>query len=105
MHDDHAVERRLAALQRRLPGMRVETIRTLDPQDFAHQRHLYEGALYGIAPGVPPPCTFHTAPHFPACTSQDRRRFPASACHRRCTWVFRPRKPCWRRIVERPHRG
>jgi len=42
------------ALRRKLPGMSIESMRVIDPQDFATQRHLYEGALYGIAPGATP---------------------------------------------------
>ena len=38
-------------------------MRTLDPQDFAHHRHLYEGALYGMAPGTNPSLYFpHKSP-------------------------------------------
>ncbi|MBB3012704.1 phytoene desaturase [Cupriavidus alkaliphilus] len=51
---DSALERYLDALQKRVPGIAIETTRVLDPQDFARQRQLYEGALYGIAPGAPP---------------------------------------------------
>ncbi len=49
-----SVEAHVAALQARLPGLVVEARRILDPRDFAHRRHLYEGALYGIAPGATP---------------------------------------------------
>ncbi|SOZ38526.1 Phytoene dehydrogenase (plasmid) [Cupriavidus neocaledonicus] len=51
---DSALERYLDALQKRVPGITIETTRVLDPQDFARERHLHEGALYGIAPGSPP---------------------------------------------------
>ncbi|AMR81252.1 phytoene desaturase family protein [Cupriavidus nantongensis] len=51
---DSALERYLDALQKRVPGITIETTRVLDPQGFARERHLYEGALYGIAPGSPP---------------------------------------------------
>lgn len=44
----------LDALQTHLPGLCIESIRVSDPQDFAHGRNLYEGALYGIAPGTTP---------------------------------------------------
>jgi len=44
----------LAALQAHLPGLRIESTRVSDPQDFARGQHLYEGALYGIAPGTAP---------------------------------------------------
>jgi len=44
----------IEAIATRLPGLAVEVKRILDPQDFANKRHLYEGALYGIAPGVTP---------------------------------------------------
>ncbi|MFC4762883.1 phytoene desaturase family protein [Dyella koreensis] len=51
---EHALAGHLAALQRRLPKFQIDTARTLDPQTFAHQRHLHEGALYGVAPGTNP---------------------------------------------------
>ncbi|SOY92620.1 putative amine oxydase, deshydrogenase; Phytoene dehydrogenase [Cupriavidus taiwanensis] len=51
---DSALERYLDALQKRVPGMAIERTRVLDPQDFARERQLDEGALYGIAPGSPP---------------------------------------------------
>ena len=51
---DAVVGRYLEALQRRLPGLSIDTTRVLDPRDFARERNLYEGALYGIAPGVAP---------------------------------------------------
>lgn len=44
----------LHALQTHLPGLCIESVRVSDPQDFANGRHLYEGALYGIAPGTTP---------------------------------------------------
>lgn len=60
---ERAVDSHLAALRQRLPGLRVDTVRVLDPQDFAGQRHLYEGALYGIAPGAAPDKLFpHRSP-------------------------------------------
>ncbi len=51
---ERAVADHLAALQSRLPGLQVEATRVLDPRDFVRDRHLYEGALYGIAPGATP---------------------------------------------------
>jgi len=59
----HALERHLAALRKHLPALEVDTVRTLDPSAFAHERHLHEGALYGIAPGANPNAYFphHTA--------------------------------------------
>lgn len=72
----HAVERHVAALQRHLPGMRVETIRTLDPQDFAQQRHLYEGALYGIAPGANPALYFPHRTSLPGLYLAGQTTFP-----------------------------
>lgn len=56
----HALGIHLEALRRHLPGLKVDTLRTLDPQDFVRQRHLHEGALYGIAPGTTPN---HYFPH------------------------------------------
>lgn len=51
---DVVVGEYLEALQRRLPAISIESTRVLDPHDFAEGRLLYEGALYGIAPGAPP---------------------------------------------------
>lgn len=55
---EHALEGHLATLRKHLPGMEVETMRTVDPPTFARDRHLYEGALYGIAPGANPNAYF-----------------------------------------------
>ncbi len=55
-----AVEQQLAALRRQLPALHIETCRVIDPIAFARDRHLYKGALYGIAPGTPPQ---HHFPH------------------------------------------
>ncbi|MDO5606384.1 MAG: NAD(P)/FAD-dependent oxidoreductase [Paracoccus sp. (in: a-proteobacteria)] len=44
----------MAALRRRMPDLSVETLRVTDPRSFVQDRHLHEGALYGMAPGVPP---------------------------------------------------
>ncbi|MBR8385136.1 NAD(P)/FAD-dependent oxidoreductase [Burkholderia cenocepacia] len=49
-----AVDDYLNAMQTHLPGLCVESVRVADPRDFAGERHLYEGALYGIAPGTTP---------------------------------------------------
>lgn len=49
-----ALEGHLTALRKHLPGMEVETMRVMDPPTFARDRHLYEGALYGVAPGANP---------------------------------------------------
>ncbi|WP_175932896.1 MULTISPECIES: hypothetical protein [unclassified Burkholderia] len=49
-----AVDDYLDAIQAHLPGLGIESVRVADPQDFARGRHLYEGALYGIAPGTTP---------------------------------------------------
>lgn len=60
---DAALSDYMAALSRRLPGLSVETLRLMDPGHYAHDRHLYEGALYGMAPGVPPNTFFpHRTP-------------------------------------------
>ncbi|AIF48795.1 phytoene desaturase family protein [Dyella japonica] len=53
-----ALEGHLAALRKHLPSMDIETVRTLDPPAFESERHLYEGALYGIAPGANPNAYF-----------------------------------------------
>lgn len=47
------VARHIAALQRHRP-CRIVARRVLAPVDFASQRHLYEGALYGLSPGARP---------------------------------------------------
>ncbi|RQR66953.1 NAD(P)/FAD-dependent oxidoreductase [Burkholderia sp. Bp9126] len=49
-----AVDDYLDAIRIHLPGLGIESVRIADPQDFASGRHLYEGALYGIAPGTTP---------------------------------------------------
>lgn len=60
---ERSVDAHIEALASHLPGLHVDTRRVLDPQDFAHSRHLYEGALYGMAPGVTPDKFFpHRAP-------------------------------------------
>lgn len=51
---DLTVRNYLEALSVELPGLCIDTIRVLDPKGFALSRHLYEGALYGLAPGVTP---------------------------------------------------
>nr|WP_255682194.1 NAD(P)/FAD-dependent oxidoreductase [Luteimonas sp. BDR2-5] len=51
---DSAVRLHVEALRRRMPGLDIETMRVVDPRAFAGPRHLYEGALYGIAPGTAP---------------------------------------------------
>lgn len=51
---DAVVGNYLEALKKRAPGITIETARVIDPRDFAIERHLYEGALYGIAPGASP---------------------------------------------------
>lgn len=48
------VDRYLEAMRRCVPGLEIDAVRVLDPRDFARQRHLYEGALYGVAPGASP---------------------------------------------------
>ncbi|RQU14820.1 NAD(P)/FAD-dependent oxidoreductase [Burkholderia cenocepacia] len=53
-----AVDDYLNAIQTHLPGLCIESVRVADPQDFASERHLYEGALYGIAPGTTPDTFF-----------------------------------------------
>src|SRR5690625_3049933 len=47
-------DRYIEGLRRKLPGLEIDTLRVMDPPYFAAQRHLYEGALYGIAPGAAP---------------------------------------------------
>lgn len=60
---ERSVDDYIQALASRLPGLSVNTRRVLDPQDFARSRHLYEGALYGIAPGATPDTFFsHRTP-------------------------------------------
>jgi len=43
-----------------LPVLLIEPRRPIDSIAFAHCRHLYKGALPGIAPGTPPR---HHVPH------------------------------------------
>lgn len=57
------VESYMKALVSRLPRLQVEVIRVIDPKEFANAHNLYEGALYGIAPGAPPNKLFpHRSP-------------------------------------------
>lgn len=55
---DAVVGQYIEGLRRHLPEMSIESIRVLDPRDFAQDLHLHEGALYGIAPGAPPSAFF-----------------------------------------------
>ena len=55
-----AVRLHVEALRQRMPGLAIETMRVIDPPALAGARHLYEGALYGIAPGTAPN---HLFPH------------------------------------------
>ncbi|RNF84474.1 phytoene desaturase family protein [Montanilutibacter psychrotolerans] len=41
-------------LRKKLPTLSIETVEVMDPQTFVTQRHLHEGALYGVAPGATP---------------------------------------------------
>ncbi|HET6587177.1 MAG TPA: NAD(P)/FAD-dependent oxidoreductase [Oleiagrimonas sp.] len=50
-------ERYMAAWHREQP-CRIVARRILSPRDFAIQRHLYKGALYGLSPGVKPTAYF-----------------------------------------------
>nr|WP_199043318.1 NAD(P)/FAD-dependent oxidoreductase [Dyella sp. ASV24] len=60
---EDALEKHLAALRGFLPMLEIETVRTIDPQTFEQERHLYEGALYGVAPGANPNAYFaHRTP-------------------------------------------
>lgn len=58
---EETVRLHLDAIRHRIPGLHVEAMRVMDPLGFARQRHLYDGALYGVAPGTPP---HHYFPHF-----------------------------------------
>jgi len=51
---EESVANYVEGLRQRLPALTINSMRVLDPQDFASKRHLYEGALYGIAPGATP---------------------------------------------------
>ncbi|UNP29603.1 phytoene desaturase family protein [Lysobacter gummosus] len=48
------VENFIEGLRQKLPALSIDTLRVLDPNTFATDRNLYEGALYGIAPGAAP---------------------------------------------------
>jgi phytoene desaturase len=72
----HALECHLGALRKHLPDMQVETVRTLDPGDFAQARHLYEGALYGIAPGANPNTFFPHRTALPGLYLAGQTTFP-----------------------------
>lgn len=51
---EQAVANHIDGLRQKISGLSIETIRVLDPNTFVRDRHLYEGALYGIAPGAAP---------------------------------------------------
>jgi phytoene desaturase len=51
---EQAVANHIEGLKQKIPGISIDTVRVLDPTAFARDRHLFEGALYGIAPGAAP---------------------------------------------------
>jgi phytoene desaturase len=51
---EQTVANYIEGLRQKLPALSVETARVMDPRTFATHRHLYEGALYGVAPGATP---------------------------------------------------
>lgn len=60
---ERAVSNCIEGLAQKLPSLSIETVQVMDPHVFATQRHLHEGALYGIAPGATPGQFFpHRAP-------------------------------------------
>lgn len=73
---EHALERHLAALRNHLPTLEIDTVRTLDPPAFARERHLHEGALYGIAPGTSPNAYFPHRTTLPGLYLAGQTTFP-----------------------------
>lgn len=73
---EHALAGHLAALRRHLPKFQIDTVRTLDPQTFARQRHLHEGALYGVAPGANPNLYFPHRTALPGLYLAGQTTFP-----------------------------
>ncbi|MFD1559753.1 phytoene desaturase family protein [Paraburkholderia silviterrae] len=73
---ERALEGHLAALRKHLPAMGVETMRTIDPPTFAREWHLYEGALYGIAPGASPNAYFPHRTALPGLHLAGQTTFP-----------------------------
>lgn len=73
---ERALEGHLTALRKHLPSMQVETVRTIDPPTFARERHLYEGALYGIAPGANPNAYFPHRTALPGLHLAGQTTFP-----------------------------
>jgi phytoene desaturase len=73
---ERALEGHLAALRTHLPAMRIDTVRTMDPPTFARERHLYEGALYGIAPGANPNAYFPHRTALPGLHMAGQTTFP-----------------------------
>jgi phytoene desaturase len=73
---EHALERHLAALRNHLPALEIDTVRTLDPAAFMHERHLHEGALYGIAPGANPNAYFPHRTALPGLYLAGQTTFP-----------------------------
>ena len=73
---ERALEGHLAALRTHLPAMQVETMRVIDPPAFVRERHLYEGALYGIAPGADPHAYFPHRTALPGLYLAGQTTFP-----------------------------
>ncbi|WP_266171382.1 phytoene desaturase family protein [Dyella subtropica] len=73
---ERALEGHLTALRKHLPAMEVETMRTIDPATFARERHLHEGALYGIAPGANPNAYFPHRTALPGLHLAGQTTFP-----------------------------
>lgn len=70
------VEDHIAGLRQKLPELSIETVRVMDPIVFARDRHLYEGALYGIAPGASPGQFFPHRSHIDGLYLAGQTTFP-----------------------------
>lgn len=73
---EQAVANHIEGLRQKLPALSIETTRVLDPNTFARDRHLYEGALYGIAPGATPNQFFPHSTHIQGLYLAGQTTFP-----------------------------
>lgn len=73
---EQAVANHIEGLRQKLPELSVETMRVLDPNTFARDRYLYEGALYGIAPGAAPNQFFPHRTHIQGLYLAGQTTFP-----------------------------
>ncbi|WP_368564305.1 phytoene desaturase family protein [Pseudoxanthomonas sp. UTMC 1351] len=73
---EQAVANHIGGLKQKLPALLIDTVRVIDPNAFARDRHLYEGALYGIAPGAAPGQFFSHRTHINGLYLAGQTTFP-----------------------------